>query len=138
MESGPIPAVLGVTTMGWLVRPRIIAAAGLVLTSGMAGADCMKNTDGQVICGKGQCARDGRGVILCSAFAKGSAVFTSDGRIVCGKGRCVKTSRGTVICSTEPEGAVLIDRYGVARCQGECERASADYCEARLAGSGRE
>ena len=124
--------------MRWLVGPTIIVAAGLVLASGVANADCMKNRQGEVICGKGRCQRDGRGAVLCSAFPRGSAVRTSDGRTVCGKGRCVTTSKGTVFCSTEREGGALIDINGVARCQGDCERALVDYCEARLAGSGRE
>ena len=68
--------------MSWLLRPTMVAVVGLILASGMANADCMKNGKGEVVCGKGECQRDRRGVVLCSAFRKGSAVRTSDGKIV--------------------------------------------------------
>jgi hypothetical protein len=70
-------AVMGGRKMSWLLRPTMIAVVGLILASGMANADCMKN----------------------------------------GKGDAVK------------------DINGVPRCEGQCERASVDYCEATPAGS---
>ena len=121
--------------MSWLVRLATIAVAGLTLAFGFANADCMKNRDGDFICGKGQCQRDRYGKVLCSAFRNGSAVRTIDGRILCGKGDCVKTISGEVFCSTVLEGAAAKDTYGVPRCEGQCEPASADYCEARPAGT---
>ena len=121
--------------MSWLVRAAMIVVVELILASGVVNADCMKNRKNDVICGKGECQRDRRGVVLCSAFRKGSAARTSDGRIVCGKGRCVKTLEGVVFCSTVPEGDAVKDIDGVPRCEGQCERASVDYCEAVPAGS---
>jgi len=128
-------AVMGGRKMSWLLRPTMIAVVGLILASGMANADCMRNGKGEIVCGKGECQRDRRGVVLCSAFRKGSAVRTSDGKIVCGKGRCVKTLGGVVFCSTVAEGDAVKDINGVPRCEGQCERASVDYCEATPAGS---
>ena len=124
--------------MRWFTRLAVVVAAGLPLASGSAHADCMKNRAGDVICGKGECQRDQRGMVLCSAFREGAAVRTSDGRILCGKGECVKTRTGEVFCSTVEEGAAMKDRYGVVQCEGQCEPASVDYCEARAAGTTRE
>ena len=113
----------------------LIVAAGLILASGIANADCMKNIYGEVICGKGQCQRNLHGKILCSAFRNGSAVLMIDGRILCGKGHCVRTFTGEVFCSTVREGAATKDLYGVPRCEGQCEPASVNSCEAKTAGT---
>ena len=113
----------------------LIAAVGLMLVSGLANADCMKNLYGDVICGKGQCQRNLHGKILCSAFRRGGAVHMSDGRILCGKGHCVKNSAGEAFCSTVREGSAVMDLYGVPRCEGQCEHASVNNCEATPAGT---
>ena len=116
----------------------IAAGAAFAAASGAARADCLKNIDSEWICGKGECQRDLYGQVLCSAFFKGSAVRTLHGNILCGRGRCVTTSSGEVFCSTAQEGTAVIDLHGVPRCQGGCEPASADYCEAQPAGSAPE
>jgi hypothetical protein len=116
----------------------IIATAGLILVPLLANADCMKNSEDDVICGKGECQRDMYGVILCAAYRDGTAVLTSDGRILCGKGECVKTLAGEIFCSTEREGTAMKDIHGVVHCDGQCELASVDYCEARPAGTAPE
>ena len=120
--------------MNFLIRPTVIAVSWLILASGAVNADCMKDRSGDVICGKGECLHDRYGVVYCSAFRKGSAIRTSFGNIVCGKGHCVKDRYGEVFCSTEPEGDAVKNRYGEPRCEGLCERASADYCEMTSAG----
>jgi len=116
----------------------ILAAAGLIFVSCLASADCLQNSKGDVICGKGECRQDMYGVILCSAYRDGSAVKMSDGRILCGKGRCVKTIAGEAFCSSEPGGAAMLDMHGVVHCDDQCEPASVDYCEARPAGTAHE
>lgn len=121
--------------MQWCASFAMIVAAALTVASGLANADCMKNLTGELVCGKGECQRDLYGNVLCSAFFKGSAVRTSDGRILCGKGECVTTSRGEGFCSTVQEGAAVTDIHGVPRCEGRCEPASADCCEAVPAGT---
>ena len=113
----------------------ILVAAWLIGSAGFASADCMKDRNGKFLCGKGQCQRDRSGAVFCSAYLNGSAVRTHRGEIVCGRGNCVETSKRAVICSTEQEGGVLLDRFGRPHCQGQCEPASADLCEARPAGS---
>lgn len=121
--------------MNQLVRPTIVTAAGLLLASSIANADCMMNRDGDVMCGRGECQRDRFGAVLCSAFRNGSALRMSNGRIICGKGQCAKTVAGEVFCSIVVEGSVLKDMHGVIHCEGQCERASVDYCEATPAGT---
>ncbi len=107
----------------------------LLLVPLTALPDCMRNGDGDVICGKGQCQRDLHGVVMCSAHKYGSAVRTLDGDILCGKGGCVATLTGEYFCSDQMEGSALIDVDGVISCEGECEPASADMCEAVPAGT---
>lgn len=111
----------------------VSATIWLVFAAGTAGADCMKDQNGEFFCGKGQCQRDQSGMVLCSAFLNGGAVRNYRGQIVCGRGHCIETSKREVICSTEQEGGVLLDRFGRPRCQGQCEEASAELCEARPA-----
>jgi hypothetical protein len=121
--------------MSCRVHTRIIGAVALTITFGVATADCMQNRKGDLICGKGQCQRDRKGMVLCSAFHNGSAVRTIDGRILCGKGACVKTLKGQVFCSSVEEGFADKDMHGVPRCEGQCEPAVVDYCEAKPAGT---
>ena len=121
--------------MNFLIRLTAIALAWLIIAYGVVNADCMTNNKGDSICGKGRCTHDLYGAVYCSSFYKGSISRTSNGDIVCGRGLCVKTMYGDVYCSTEPEGAAGKDRYGVPRCQGQCELATVDYCEAIPAGS---
>jgi hypothetical protein len=126
---------LGRSDMGRLTRSLTIPCIAMLLAAGPGHADCMKDASGEVICGKGECQRDRYGRVYCAAFRDGSAVRTSRGQILCGKGECVTTSRGEVFCSTVWQGAAQLDRYGAPRCEGRCEPASADYCEARPAGT---
>jgi len=120
--------------MNFLIRLTAIALAWLIIAYGVVNADCMTNSKGDSICGKGRCLSDRYGAVYCSSFHKGSISSTSYGNIVCGRGLCVKTSNGDVFCSTEPEGAAGKDIYGEPRCQGQCELATADNCEAIPAG----
>jgi hypothetical protein len=120
--------------VSYRVHLGIIGAAALTIAFGVATADCMQNRNGDLICGKGECQRDRKGMVVCSAFRNGSAIRTIDGRILCGKGACVKTFQGEVFCSTVEEGFADKDMHGVPRCEGQCEPAAVDYCEAKPAG----
>ena len=113
----------------------ILPTVLLMLAGGSADADCMKNSGGEVICGKGECQRDRSGRVRCSMYHDGGAVRDRHGEILCGRGECVTTSRGEVYCSTVWRGAAEVDRYGVPRCEDRCEPASPDYCEAKPAGT---
>jgi hypothetical protein len=122
--------------MNRLLRSVGIPATVLLMLAGVpAAADCMKDSGGEVICGKGECQRDRYGRVRCSMFQDGAAVRDRHGEILCGRGQCVTTSRGEVYCSTVWRGAAEVDRYGVPRCEDRCEPASPDYCEARSAGT---
>ena len=120
--------------MNFLTRPSTIIATLLIIASGAVNADCITNRKGDSICGKGRCLLDRYGAGYCSSFHKGGISRTSNGEIVCGRGLCIKTRYGEVFCSTEPEGSAGKDRYGVPRCQGQCELATIDYCESIPAG----
>ena len=113
----------------------VLVATWLFFSASSASADCMKDQNGEFFCGKGQCQRDRLGMVFCSAFLNGSAIRNHRGEVVCGRGHCVETSKREVVCSTEQEGGALLDRFGRPRCQGQCEPASADLCEARPAGT---
>ena len=121
--------------MGWLLRVERITIVGLTLVFGFANADCMMNRKGEAFCGKGQCERDQNGTVFCSAFRNGSAVRTIHGKVLCAKGDCIKTLSGKVYCSTVPEGGAMKDIRGIPRCEGQCELALPEYCEARPAGT---
>ena len=98
-------------------------------------ADCAKDLNGEIYCGAGRCARDRSGTIWCSRFFRGDAKTTTDRRVLCGKGQCAKSFGGEIFCSSEVAGAVLKDSYGQVRCQGRCERATAEQCESTRADS---
>ena len=116
------------------IRVAILALALTVLPFAAYG-DCLKNLEGDVICGKGQCEKNRQGDIFCSRYEDGAAVRTRDGQILCGKGQCIKTSDGRVFCSTVERGSALTDLQGNAKCEGRCELASPLMCESTPAGS---
>lgn len=94
-----------------------------------ATANCASDKHGDVYCGFGLCMHDRQGVVHCSRFVDGGVAMTREGRVLCGKGTCVASPQGRVYCSSLERGAALIDNRGRVRCQGECEPASAKYCE---------
>lgn len=92
-------------------------------------ADCITNANGQVVCGKGQCARDQYGKVFC-AGPGGGAVADGSGNVVCGVGACIVDDMGKVQCSTTPGGGVERDSYGKAVCLGGCRAGTPQLCEA--------
>ena len=84
----------------------------LAALSSASAADCIKNQNGDVVCGKGQCAID------------------QYGNVKCGLGYCAIDDMGQVQCSTQPGGSAATDSYGKVKCLGSCQAASQQFCEA--------
>jgi hypothetical protein len=103
----------------------------LMLTGGAHAnaADCIKNQDGNVVCGGGQCATDQYGKVFC-AKAGGGATKDQDGHVKCGVGLCAKDDLGQVKCSTKPGGGAAIDSNGKVKCLGGCQSAKQQFCVA--------
>jgi hypothetical protein len=103
----------------------------LVLACGATAnaADCIKNQDGNVVCGEGQCAADQYGKVFC-AKAGGGAMRDQDGTVKCGIGQCAKDDLGQMKCSTKAGGGAALDSYGKVKCLGECQNATQQLCEA--------
>src|SRR5262249_1142620 len=103
---------------------------GMAMTATLAEAgDCIKDPNGNVVCGRGQCAADQYGKILC-AREGGGAMRNRDGEVKCGLGYCAMDDLGEVKCSTQRGGDAMLDSNGKVKCLGECQPASASLCEA--------
>lgn len=92
-----------------------------------AHADCVKNQNGEVVCGKGQCETDLYGKVFCAGNG-GGAVQDIYGHVVCGTGYCAKDDHGKPWCSKEAGGGAATDLYGKVKCRGGCDAASANFC----------
>ena len=55
--------------------------------------NCIKNPDGNVVCGEGQCATDQYGKVFC-ARAGGGAMRDQNGNVKCGVGFCATDDVG--------------------------------------------
>ena len=67
----------------------------LAASSQVFAGDCVKNQNGDVVCGKGQCATDQHGKVLC-AREGGGALRDSYGNVQCGVGNCATDDMGQV------------------------------------------
>jgi len=85
--------------------------------------------DGDVVCGKGQCAIDQYGKVFC-AKEGGGALKDQYGNVKCGLGYCAVDDMGQVQCSTQPGGSAATNSYGKVKCLGSCQGASQQFCEA--------
>jgi hypothetical protein len=93
-------------------------------------AECLSDSQGRVICGRGECVRSPMGgVVYCSAYFFGKAIATSAGTVVCSKGKCGVDIQGLIYCSKMEGGGAALNGFGSVVCYGGCEQASADYCE---------
>jgi opacity protein-like surface antigen len=101
----------------------------LAALSSASAADCIKNQNGDVVCGKGQCAIDQYGKVFC-AKEGGGALKDQYGNVKCGLGYCAVDDMGQVQCSTQPGGSAATDSYGKVKCLGSCQAASQQFCEA--------
>lgn len=98
--------------------------------SQFAFAACEKDRFGVVICGRGDCAKDTAGDIFCSKYLFGDAKQDEHGNVVCGKGQCLPgTKFKDFYCSAVESGGADVDRFGVVKCYGGCEKATALMCE---------
>ncbi len=92
-----------------------------------ANADCVRDSTGNVVCGKGQCRRAGDFKIFC-ADAGGGALQNRNYIVECGIGYCEKDDKGNVWCSKEPGGGAERDAYGKVVCFGGCAPGSSELC----------
>lgn len=111
--------------IGWL----------LFASAPVDAAECIKNQDGDVVCGKGQCAIDQYGKVFC-AKAGGGAIRDQYGNVQCGIGYCAKNDTGDIHCSRTPGGDAATDSYGNVKCAGGCQRGTQQRCEVARPGSG--
>lgn len=98
-------------------------AAGIEVNAG----DCIKNQNGDVVCGEGQCALDQFGQVKC-AKQGGGAVRDQYGDVKCGTGYCAKNDLGQIKCSTRPGGGATMDSSGKVQCLGGCKSATRQLC----------
>lgn len=93
-----------------------------------ANANCIRDQDGRVVCGGGQCERDRYGKVYC-AQPGGGAMKDRYGEVVCGIGYCARNRDGEVLCSVRPGGGAALDSYGQVKCLDGCHRATAERCD---------
>src|SRR5579872_6764332 len=103
----------------------------LALTAGaqVNAADCIKNQDGNVVCGEGQCAMDQHGKVFC-AKAGGGAMMDQQGNVKCGVGYCASDDSGHLKCSRKAGGGAMTDSNGKVKCLGGCQSATPRLCDA--------
>lgn len=107
-------------------------AVFLVFVFSLPGAvlsDCVRDLQGAVMCGAGQCERDEHGDVYCAPVG-GGAVRDRYGTVKCGVGQCARDSYGKIFCSVVPGGGAATDGYGKVKCFRGCEPASEMRCEA--------
>ena len=92
------------------------------------GANCIKNAEGNVVCGEGQCATDQYGKVFC-AKAGGGAMRDQNGNVKCGVGYCATDDLGEMKCSKKPGGSAATDSNGKVKCLGGCQSARQQLCE---------
>ncbi len=93
-----------------------------------AHADCIKDQNGHVVCGQGQCEADRLNKIYC-ANPGGGALKDQFGNVQCGAGYCANDRFGQVWCSKKPGGGAALDIYGNVKCLGGCEPGTPARCE---------
>jgi hypothetical protein len=105
-------------------------AALAVLSAQVNAADCVRDSSGNVVCGRGQCATDQYGKVLCAKNEGGGAMRDQYGDVKCGVGYCAIDDLGEIKCSTRPGGGAATDSYGKVKCLGGCQSADRRLCEA--------
>ena len=112
------------------MKIRLLVCCFLTLVAGaeVNAGDCIKNPDGNVVCGKGQCVTDQYGAVFC-AKEGGGAMKDEYGSVKCGVGYCAKNDRGQIRCSTRPGGGATTNSNGKVKCLGSCQNATSQRCE---------
>ena len=75
----------------------LILFSALSLYTVSVEANCLKNINGEVVCGKGECIRDRYGKVHC-ASAGGGALKDGYGQVQCGIGFCKRDRYKVVWC----------------------------------------
>ena len=123
---------------GYSMNNRLLFLIGCLLlvaaTAANAAGDCIKNQDGDVVCGKGQCAIDQYGKVFC-AKEGGGAIRDQYGNVKCGVGYCAKDDLGDIHCARQPGGGATTDSYGKVKCLGGCQSGAQQRCEVARPGS---
>jgi len=109
------------------MRPVFLLCLFLAFASGAALADCLKNRDGEVMCGKGSCEQDRKGNVLCTELG-GGIVEDNNGDLYCGTGECIMDRKGDAWCSMVQGGGAAVDSHGKAKCYGGCEKGEKKRC----------
>ena len=107
---------------------RCLLILAVVVGMEVNAGDCIKDQNGNVVCGKGQCAADQYGKVLC-AKEGGGAIKDRYGNVKCGVGFCATDAMGQVKCSSQPGGGAAIDSNGQVQCLGGCQDAAPQFCE---------
>jgi len=100
----------------------------LIAASDVMAADCITDSHGMVVCGKGQCAPDQYGKVFC-AQEGGGAVKNRYGTVMCGVGYCATDNSGEILCSLKPGGSAAIDSDGKVKCLVGRQPATERLCE---------
>jgi len=109
----------------------VIACVTLLSVASAAdAADCVKDSYGNVVCGRGQCATDQFGNVFCE-FEGGGAVRDRYGAVRCGIGNCATDDLGQVKCSTKPGGGATSDSNGKVKCLDGCADGTPELCAAQ-------
>jgi len=123
---------------GYSMNNRFLFLIGCLLlvaaTAANAAGDCIKNQDGDVVCGKGQCAIDQYGKVFC-AKEGGGAIRDQYGNVKCGVGYCAKDDLGDIHCAKQQGGGATTDSYGKVKCLGGCQSGAQQRCEVARPGS---
>lgn len=109
----------------------VVCLLTLAAATQVNAGDCIKDQNGNVVCGKGECATNQRGQVFC-AKEGGGAMTDEVGNVKCGVGPCARDDRGLVRCAKKPGGEIRIDSYGRVQCPGGgCQPATTQLCEAQ-------
>jgi hypothetical protein len=113
------------------MRTRFVAGCLVALIAGsdVMAADCVRDSYGNAVCGKGQCMTDQYGKVFCAKEGAG-AVKDRYGTVKCGVGYCETDNSGEIMCSVRPGGNAAMDANGRVQCLGGCQPASAQLCDA--------
>jgi hypothetical protein len=130
-RSSNFPCQDGLRIEGSSMKIRFLIGCFLTLTACTevnAAGDCIKNQDGNVVCGKGQCATDQYGKVFC-AKEGGGAMRDQYGNVKCGVGYCATDEHGQLKCSTKQGGGATTASNGKVKCLGGCQSAKTQLCE---------
>jgi hypothetical protein len=122
-QQGALPG----TTIARGAALAVLLAQAIILSH--AGADCLLDSQGHSVCGRGSCATDWYGNVICANFG-GGALRDQDGTVMCGIGGCAWDDHQRVWCSRVAGGSAMMGMDGQVACYGGCEPGATDRCAA--------